>query len=315
MQVWPVRLLLVQGIASVVLSGAVAMALAVMLSPYAAFVGGPAAGWLYWRLSTRRYRKRRRLIAGGFPARWRALLEEQLPYYRGLDAVARARFEDDVRIFLGEQRIYGLRGAGVDEKTRVLISAAAAMLSNGLADWEWPTVRDIVVYPGAFDDEYRTDAHPDILGMVHPHGPILISEPHLKHGFLVPDDSGNVALHELAHVIDMADGYADGVPAALLATAPWIRVVADRLQKLREGRYGDALREYAGTNETELFAVAVEAFFEEPARLAEHDAELYDMLRGYFNQDPASILERARQRDGIPGATGADPRTEGASLA
>lgn len=317
MQIWPVRLLIVQAIASVVLGVAVAMTLAVIVSPYAPVVGSPLAAWLYWRLATRRYRRRRRLTASGFPAAWRALLVERLPYYRGLDSAARTRFENDVRIFLGEQRIYGIRGVDVDDETRVLIAAAAAMLSNGLVDWEWPNVRDIVVYPRAFDDEYRTDAHPTILGMVHSHGPILISQPDLRHGFLVPDDSNNVALHELAHVIDMADGYADGVPAGLswVATAPWIRVVADRLQKLREARYGDTLRDYAATNETELFAVAVEAFFEEPRRLAEHDAELYEMLRGYFNQDPSSILDAGRNEQHEDDATGAEPGPGNATLA
>lgn len=322
MQIWPVRLLVVQAIAGVALGGAVALTLAIIVSAYAALVGAPLAAWLYWRLATRRYRRRRRVTAGALPALWRALLEQRLPYYRGLDEAERARFDNDVRIFLYEQRIYGIRGVEVDDETRVLIAAAAAMLSNGLVDWEWPNVRDVVVYPRAFDEEYRTDAHPDILGMVHTQGPILISQPDLRHGFLVSDDSNNVALHELAHVIDMADGYADGVPAALswVATAPWIRVVADRLQKLREGRYGDTLRDYAGTNETELFAVAVEVFFEEPARLAEHDAELYAMLRDYFNQDPARILERARQKDramrnDVPDARGAVGGTGNASLA
>ena len=297
------------------------MALAFVVTPVAA-AGAPLAAWLYWRIATRRYRRRRRLTTGAFPASWRALLEQRLVYYRGLDDAGRQRFENDVRIFLGEQRIYGIRGVEVDDETRVLIAAAAAMLSNGLIDWEWPDVRDIVVYPNAFDSEYRTDAHPDILGMVHSHGPILISQTDLRHGFLVFDDANNVALHELAHVIDMADGYADGVPAELswLANAPWIRVVADRLQRLREDRYDGTLRDYAGTNETEFFAVAVEVFFEQPARLAERDAELYGMLRDYFNQDPARVLERAHERDALhgaaePDATGATDRPDDASVA
>lgn len=280
-----------------VLGAVVAMMLAIIVSPFA-WPLGALATWGYWRASTRRYRRRRRLIQSEFPTAWRALLESRLLYYRGLGQAERARFEDDVRIFLSEQRIYGIPSVDVDDETRVLIAAAAAMLTNGLPAWEWPNVRDIVVYPSAFDEEYRTDQHPQVLGMVHAHGPILISKNDLRHGFMVPDDSTNVALHELAHVIDMTDGYADGVPAgaAWMSNAPWIGVMADRLRRLRDDSYG-ALRDYAGTNETEFFAVAVEAFFEQPARLLEHDAELYGMLRDYFNQDPALILERAKQRD------------------
>ncbi len=298
MQVWPKRVLVVQTVLGLALGGSSALAFAVMIGPHAAF-GAGAVFVLYMAGATRRYRRRRRVVAAPFPDGWRRLLGERLPYYRGLDDAARARFEDDIRIFLAEQRIYGIRGVTVHEDTRLLVAAAAAMLVNGMPDWEWPVVRDIVVYPTAFDEQYRTDQHPDILGMVHMQGPILLSQRDVRHGFRRPDDGQNVALHELAHVIDMADGHADGVPAELsfVATAPWVRVVADRLERLRGEAYGDTLREYAGTNETELFAVAVEAFFEAPAHLREHDPELYAMLRDYFAQDPEQILARAAERD------------------
>lgn len=296
MQVWPKRVLVVQTILALALGGASALAFAVMIGPHAAF-GGPAVAAVYLWGATRRYRRRKRVVTPPFPDPWRRLLARRLPYYRGLDDAARARFEDDIRIFLAEQRIYGLHGVTVREDTRVLVGAAAAMLVSGMPDWEWPEVRDIVVYPSAFDEQYRTDAHPDILGMVHMQGPILLSQRDVRHGFHRSRDGENVALHELAHVIDMADGHADGVPAELsfVATAPWVRVVADRLERLRGKDYGDTLREYAGTNETELFAVAVEAFFETPVHLREHDPELYAMLRDYFGQDPEQILARAAE--------------------
>ena len=64
-------------------------------------------------------------------------------------------------------------------------------------------------------------------------------------------------------------------------------LIADRLQQLRTRPHGRALRAYAAKHAAELLAVAVEAFFENPAKLKERDYELYAMLARYFNQDPA----------------------------
>lgn len=250
---------------------------------------GPAVGIVYFYLGTRRYRRRRALVATGFPPAWREILERRVPFYVRLDDSGRERFETDVLVFLDEQRILASHGAELDDEARLLVAASAAMLGHGLPDWEWPTLRDIVVYPRAFDAEYRQGAAGNIAGMVHAQGPILISKRDLTLGFAQPRDGHNVALHELAHVMDFADGHTDGVPGdmAWVATAPWIEVVADRLEKVRKRKRPGGLRDYAGTNEAELFAVAVEAFFERPADLKRRDPELFELLAEYFNQDPS----------------------------
>ena len=64
-----------------------------------------------------------------------------------------------------------------------------------------------------------------------------------------------------------------------------VTVVSDRLRRLRRGK-SSPLRDYGAINEAELFAVAVEAFFEKPDELARRDGELFALLRDYFNQDP-----------------------------
>jgi Mlc titration factor MtfA (ptsG expression regulator) len=256
--------------------------------PWTAVFGLPC-GIAYYVVATQRYRKRQRSAQEPFPEAWQRILRERVQFYRRLEPEARARFELDVRIFLSEQRIVAAHGAQVDDEARLLIAASAAMLGHGLPDWDWPSLRDIVVYPRAFDSEYRDGRHGDIAGMVHAQGPILISRRDLRHGFKKPSDGHNVALHELAHVLDFGDGRADGVPDEIgwVATAPWIGIVADRLKRVRQKKGPQALRAYAGTNEAELFAVAVEAFFERPRDLRAKDPELYRMLADYFVQDPA----------------------------
>ncbi len=246
------------------------------------------AGFVTFLFSSWKYLRRRRLLRGPFPEPWRKSLESCVPFYRRLDVEGKGRFEVDVRIFMAEQRIYGPRGEPVPDEQRVLVAASAAMLGHGHPSMEWPRVRDVVIYPRSFDEDYAVDAERQFSGMVHASGPILFSGPSLTHGFCVERDGSNVGLHEMAHVLDFADGAADGVPAGVdwVATAPWLDLVADRLVKVRRGRMRRVLRNYAGTNEAEFFAVAVEVFFERPEELAKRDRELFDMLLDYFNVDP-----------------------------
>jgi Mlc titration factor MtfA (ptsG expression regulator) len=259
-----------------------------------ALLFAPLVGAVYYLAAMRRYWRRRRVVRQPFPEAWRHRLESCVDFYGKLDAPEKGRFEQSVQIFLSEQRIYGVRGAEVPDEAKVLVAASAAMISHGLPEWEWPTIRDIVIYPSAFDEDYDAGRGKNIIGMVHAQGPILFSGPQLSHGFCVDRDGHNVGLHEMAHVLDMADGRADGIPAGVqwVSSAPWLSLVADRLRRVRRGQMRRILRGYAGKNEAEFFAVAVETFFEKPTQLADKDSELFEMLADYFNLDPRTAKLR-----------------------
>ena len=291
MQIWPpARIRSARWVAAGAAVGGAALGWMVGGSPWFGAVGAAVAGAAAGYLSLRRYLARRRLMATPFPDAWRDVLLRCVQFYVGLDEAGRARFEDDVRIFVAEQQIYGPRGAPVEEKTKVLIGASASILTHGLPDWEWPTLRDIVIYSTSFDEDYQVGGNNPILGMVHAQGPIVFSARDLRHGFCKPTDGLNVGLHELAHVMDFADGRADGLPGGLawVATAPWVQLMAERLEAIQAGTDSGALRDYAGKNEAELFAVAVEVFFERPRSLRKRDPALYGLLRDFFAQDPAA---------------------------
>lgn len=302
MQVWPRPILWTSAFGAALAAVAVYLFLGypLELGPVA-LAPALVAGVVVFALLTRRYFRRRRLAREPFPEAWRARLESCVAFYRRLGERGKRRFERDVRFFMAEQRIYGVRGAPVPDDAKLLVAASAAMLGHGMPAWEWPGVRDIVVYPGSFNQDYETSGHDRrIAGMVHHQGPILFSGPQLVHAFCTERDGANVGLHEMAHVMDFSNGRADGVPAGAewVATAPWIEVVADRLRRVRRGQLREVLRAYGGTNEAELFAVAVEAFFERPDQLAAHDQQLFDMLAEYFNLDPRT----GDLRRPVPGA-------------
>ncbi len=259
-------------------------------APWLAAAVALGAALLVYALASRRARRRRRLARAPFPPAWREALLDRVGFYARLEGADRARFEYGVQVFLAEQTIDGPRGAAVRDETRVLVAASATILAFGLPPDTLSSVRDVVIYPEAFDEEYRVARGAEMLGQVHAQGPVILSERALVQGFERGHDGLNVGLHELAHVLDFEGGVADGIPSTMpwKSIRPWLEVVHREMR--RAGKHGSALRSYGATNEAELFAVAVEAFFEHPAQLQKKHGALYAMLVEALGQDPAALL-------------------------
>jgi len=288
MKAFPRKIMLVQIVAAIIITGGFsAVVLMKGWNPAVLFVG-PLIGVIYFLISSRRYFRRKKLLRDPMRKEWKKLLCDRVPYYAELKDEGKRQFENDVRIFIQEQNIYGPRGEPVTDEERILVAASAAILCHGMPEWEWPNMRDIVVYKKTFNEQYEEGDGESISGMVHSQGPIIFSENHLKLGYKRFDDGYNVGIHELAHVMDMASGAADGVPLGMnwMATAPWVEIMARQIKRKFRGRKKEVLSEYSKTNQAEFFAVAVENFFEKPKQLKEKEPELYEVLKAYFNQDP-----------------------------
>lgn len=261
-------------------------ALLVAVAPWWFVVLAPLLGIGWRQAALAPYRRRARIAEEPFPPAWREVLEQRVAFYRRLSPAGRGRFEAAVAVFIAEHPIYGPQRAAVPDEVRLLIAAGAAMLTHGRPDWEWPKVRDIVVHPTQFNENYEMGDHHAIAGMVHAQGPVLLSRKQIRFGFR-KSDGENVVVHELAHVLDLADGDADGAPAgfAWRAIPGWDALIKRRLKAVRRGE-GGPLRAYAGTDSAETFAVATEVFFEQPERLRKRDPELYEALATLYNLDP-----------------------------
>jgi Mlc titration factor MtfA (ptsG expression regulator) len=116
-----------------------------------------------------------------------------------------------------------------------------------------------------------------------------LSKTALERGFRDWQNGENVGIHEFAHVLDDADGGGiDGTPGPGLPPelrGAWTDVVRRELARVKRG--AGILDPYAGTNEAELLAVAMETFFEQPDKLARHHPELYTLLTQALGQKPA----------------------------
>jgi len=233
---------------------------------------------IYLLVSLRRPYRRRRALKQPFPAPWKTFLARHSLFYKSLDKIGKKRFEQDVQIFLSDFSIEGTRRQAVDLEAKLLVAAGAAALLHGRSTWEPPFQDGVVIFPGdRFDRHYRPGKG-HFAGMATRKGPLLLTETSLEESFRDPRDGYNVIYHEMAHYFDLVG-----------ASIPWREIFSREWRKASEGR--SFLGDYAGTNEAELFAVATEAFFENPWEMKKQSPELYDALKEFFNLDTVKILK------------------------
>lgn len=274
---------------------------------------GGALGWLYspllvalvlapvaYWLMRRRCLRRLAAIRRPFPAEWQAALEHRVRFYCALDDAKKERFRQMVSVFLDEVLVTGVR-TEVDDTVRVLVAAGAIIPVFGFEDWEYHRLGEVLVYPAAFDHDYKIDqpADTNILGLAgfgHLRGVVILSKPSLLAGFSEAPGPENVGVHEFVHLVEQ--GVVDrGLPpeVPLEVVRQWIGYVARELA--HPSNHGVGISDYAYTNEHEFFAVLSEYFFGSPEVLRTRAPALYDLLRKLFHQDPASVtIAAARGR-------------------
>ena len=174
------------------------------------------------------------------------------------------------------------------------------MLILGLDVGYFGKVTSIIVHPktfaipgphatairGMIDDGARP-----LLGEAHhDRGPVLLAWDEARFAARHRGRGHNVVLHEFAHKMDMLDGVVDGTPLMQdrAALDRWIEVCEAEFDLMQAGGGGTLLDDYAATDPGEFFAVATEVFFDRPVDFRETKPELYEVLAGFYRQDPAA---------------------------
>jgi Mlc titration factor MtfA (ptsG expression regulator) len=254
---------------------------------FLALVGAAIALALWmprWRL--------RRALAAPFPPAWDKILERNIGSYRDLPPPLRERLRLLIKQFLHKKHFSGAAGLQITDEVRVTIAAEACLLILNRPTGVYPALRYIIVYPTAFivrrgqtdDDGIVNLSSRGVLGESWHKGKVILAWDSVLRGARNFVDGENVVLHEFAHQLDSQDGAADGAP--LLGSEHSYR------------SWAALLDHYGATNPAEFFAVATETFFERPAQMAEHHAELFETLQAYYRLDPRdwSPVERSGDR-------------------
>lgn len=220
------------------------------------------------------------------------------------------RSEDDLAelrrlcsLFLSAKEFHGVDGFEVSDEVAVAVAAQACLpvLRLGLS-W-YDSFVGIVMHEGEVvaqrryedDDGIVHEYDEELAGEAMEGGPLMlawnaiaVSNDPAEFG---KDEVYNVVIHEFAHVIDMRDGEADGVPPLDAAERErWIAVIDAEWEKFCERV--DAGEEtlidpYGAEAVEEFFAVAVEAFFVAPAAMRAEEPAMYELLSVFFKQNPA----------------------------
>lgn len=239
-----------------------------------------------WRL----FFKKKKRKTTGFPAAWRPILTEKVAFYNQLPALEKARFEEAAQQFLDEVRITGV-GTEVDDTDRLLVAASAVIPLFGFPGWHYRKLNEVLLYEGPFNHDYETGQGEErnILGMVggsSMNRTMILSKPSLHNGFERRHSTQNVGIHEFVHLLDRADGGADGVPEALLQQPfliPWVKMMHREIKAIQDGK--SDIDFYGSTNETEFFSVVSEYFFQQPHLLEKRHPQLFVMLEKVFRQE------------------------------
>lgn len=249
--------------------------------------------WTRWHRS--------RLRAGVFPAAWRGILRQRVPIYARLPADLQLRLRQDMLVFLAEKPFLGCGGLQVTDEMRVMVAAFACMPLMGARRAYYPELKRILLYPGAFvaqehqvnDSGVHSEVARGLAGQSWAQGQVLLSWSDVQQGAANPADGSNVVIHEFAHQLDQAKGYANGAPLLKdkQAYRCWSAVMQAEFDALRQrlevGEEG-LIGAYAATDPAEFFAVCSELFFERAADLAGQHPLLFNELRTYYRVNPLS---------------------------
>jgi Mlc titration factor MtfA (ptsG expression regulator) len=246
-------------------------------------------------------RLRRALRARPFPAAWREILKQRVPYVHGMPADLQLQLKQHISVFLSEKAFIGCDGLHITDEIRVTIAAHACLLILNRPSDYYPNLRQILVYPDSFVVERD---HTDGIGVSHrarqvlageswSEGQVILSWQDTLAGAAVVDDGQNVAIHEFAHQLDQETGSANGAPVLARTShyQRWAHVLGEEFGNLqaRVTRGAPSLfSDYGATNPGEFFAVISEVFFEQPAAMAEEHPALYRELSQFYHLDPLS---------------------------
>lgn len=206
-------------------------------------------------------------------------------------------------LFLAEKEFHGVGGFEVTDEVALAVAAQACLpvLRLGLAAYAGFVgivmhADEVLAQREVMDEDGVVHRYEEQLaGEAMEGGPLMLAWGPMQAGVDPTqglDSVYNVVIHEFAHVLDMADGTADGVPRlpSLAARERWLAVLEHEWAWFCEqvdAGYATLIDPYGVEALEEFFAVAVEAFFVAPAELRLEQPPLYTLLAEFFRQDPA----------------------------
>ena len=248
----------------------------------------------------RQWRRARTLERRAIPDPLWALTLARFPFLAARRAEDLAALREMATLFLAEKEFSGARGLVVTDEMAVAIAAQACLPALALG-FEWldgfvgiVVHEDVVVARREVEDDdgivHAWDE--ELSGEAMSGGPVMLAWRDVDDAGESAADGYNVVVHEFAHVIDMRRGVTAGAETADPESerGRWLHALVDEYEDFADAVDRDEpvfLDPDGAEALEEFFAVASEAFFVAPAELANEEPRLYELLSGFYRQDPA----------------------------
>lgn len=250
--------------------------------------------------------RREQIRSQPFPAAWVEILHRNVPYYQRLIWADQLELQRCIQVFVAEKNFEGCGGLAMTDEIKVTVAAFACILLLHIENHDYyPRLQSILVYPHAYSVPEARQAMGNMIIVGDSvraaeswmTGAVVIAWDHLLSRPTDRGGGGNVAFHEFAHQLDQEKGVATGAPALPRSSMyqAWGRILGREYQALSDAAEADRptlLDKYGATNPAEFFAVATECFFQQSVQLKQRHPELYEELKLYYGQDPASLPAR-----------------------
>ena len=235
----------------------------------------------------------------------------RFPFLRRREPVDAAALRHLTSLFLDRKEFSAAGGLQLRDAMVVAIAAQAVLpvLKLGLARYDGFV--GLVVHPGPVrarrevtDEDGLVHAYDEELsGEAMEGGPVMLSWHDVRTAGQTATHAYNVVIHEFAHVLDMADGLANGVPALPphISLAEWRDTLLTEFTAFvarTVAQVETALDPYGSHSPEEFFAVASEAFFVSPTGIRSEHPALYALFTRFYGQDPGIDTPAPRQPRG-----------------
>jgi Mlc titration factor MtfA (ptsG expression regulator) len=236
---------------------------------------------------------------------WRRTLR-RFPFLPRAGTADEALLRRMTSLFLDRKEFSGAHGLVISDDMAVAIAAQACLPVLRMDLDAYQGFVGVVVHPGlararrsfADDDGVVHEFEETLSGEALEGGPVMLSWRDVRSAGARAAQGYNVVIHEFVHVLDMADGLADGLP--LLPTDISRREWRAGLDAAYQAFFHavdsgapTALDPYGAESPSEFFAVASEAFFVAPQVLQADHPAVYGLLMRYFRQDTLARLQQA----------------------
>ena len=262
-----------------------------------------AAPWFQtWRKKWRHQREDALVERRRIPEDLWQLTVQRYPFVSARSPDELLRLRRLTSMFLSDKEFSGAGGMQVDDEVAVAVALQACLPILNLGLSRYGGFKGIVIHADEVMAQ-RTEMDED--GVVHEYaealtgevmqgGPVTLSWSDVADAGETAALAYNVVIHEFAHVLDMHSHASQthlATPELRRAHQRWNDLLLEEFQSFVisvESGAETVLDPYGAESPQEFFAVASEAFFVQPEEMWREQAALYDLMRQYYQQDPAT---------------------------